>query len=126
MSESPKAPAFSSIPFFVYPVSDMARSRGFYSGVLGLSETGSWEDKWVEFAVGDGTIALSTVMMGATPGVKGGAVALETERFEDAVAALKSAGVRFALEPTDTGFCMLARFEDPDGNHIVLHRKHRA
>ena len=119
-------PTFTGMPFFVYPVADISRSRAFYGGLLGLTEIGSWEDQFVEYAVGDAALALSTNMKGAVPGVKGGAAALETDRFDEAVALLKGAGVRFALEPIDTGVCMFARFEDPDGNHIVLHRKHDA
>jgi predicted enzyme related to lactoylglutathione lyase len=40
------------------------------------------------------------------------------------VAELKSRGVTFVLEPTDTGVCHFARFLDSEGNHLVLHRKH--
>ncbi len=119
-------PSFSSIPFFVYPVSDMARAKAFYAEVLGLKEGDSWEDKWVEFDVGSSTLALSTIMKGAQPGAKGGTVALETEQFDEAVAHLKAHGVKFLLEPIDTGICRFARFADPDGNHLVLHRKHSA
>lgn len=125
MSETHATHPFTGIPFFVYPVADLARARLFYGGVLGLPEIASWEDEFVEYAVGDAALAISTTMKGATPGVKGGAAALETERFEEVVAMLKAAGVRFALEPVDTGVCMFARFEDPDGNHLVLHRKHK-
>ena len=124
MSASPAKPVFTGMPFFVYPVADIERSRAFYGGLLGLTEIASWENQFVEFAVGDDALALSTTMRGATPGVKGGAASLETAQFDEAVALLKDAGVRFALEPVDTGVCMFARFEDPDGNHIVLHRKH--
>lgn len=124
MSDSKSFPRFTGMPFFVYPVADIARSRAFYGGLLGLTEIASWEDQFVEYAVGDSALALSTTMRGAVPGVKGGAASLETEQFEDAVAMLKAAGVKFALEPVDTGVCMFARFEDPDGNHLVLHRKH--
>jgi predicted enzyme related to lactoylglutathione lyase len=118
------APTFSSIPFFVYPVIDMARAKAFYVGVLGLRVGDSWEDKWVEFDVGTSVLALSTIMTGAQPGSKGGAVALETEQFDEAVAHLKAHGAKFPLEPIDSGVCRFARFEDPDGNHLVLHRKH--
>ncbi|HTX55410.1 MAG TPA: VOC family protein [Candidatus Baltobacteraceae bacterium] len=117
---------FSAIPFYVYPVTDMARAKAFYGGVLGLKPGESWEDKWVEFDVGTSTLALSTLMTGAQPGAKGGAVALETDDFDGAVAHLKAQGVKFALEPIDSGVCRFARFEDPDGNHLVLHRKHAA
>lgn len=119
-------PVFTSIPFFVYPVSDMARANDFYGGVLGLKAGHSWEDKWVEYEVGAATLALSTIMAGTQPGAKGGAVALETELFDETVAHLKAHGVRFPLEPIDSGVCRFARFEDPDGNHLVLHRKHAA
>lgn len=121
------SPRFRGVPFFVYPVRDMARSRSFYSGVLGMRECAAWEDKWVEFEVGPApcaVIALSTVMEGAQPGARGGAAALETDDFEGAVAHLKSAGVPFLFEPADTGVCRFARFADPDGNPLVLHRKH--
>ena len=124
MNDSSSKPKFTGMPFFVYPVADIARSRAFYGGLLGLEEIASWEDQFVEFAVGDSALALSTTMRGAEPGAKGGAASLETAQFEEAVALLRSAGVKFALEPVDTGVCMFARFEDPDGNHIVLHRKH--
>ena len=117
-------PTFSALPFFVYPVADMARAKAFYGGVLGLKEGASWEDKWVEYDVGAASLALSTMMTGAQPGAKGGAVALETTQFDDAVALLKAHAVRFVVEPFDSGVCRFARFEDPDGNHLVLHRKH--
>ena len=116
-------PQFSSIPFFVYPVRDMARAKAFYGGLLGLHEGHQWEDKWTEYEVGATTLALSAVMENAQPGAKAGAVALETDQFEDAVAYLKGKGVKFALEPVDTGVCKFARFEDPDGNPLVLHKK---
>jgi extradiol dioxygenase family protein len=57
-------PLFSSIPFFVYPVTNMPRARAFYGGVLGLKEGDSWEDKWVEYEVGSCILALSTMMEG--------------------------------------------------------------
>lgn len=117
-------PAFTALPFFVYPVSDMARARAFYTGVLGLAETAHWEDKWVEFDVGAGTLALSTMMEGCTPGARGAAAALETQAFDEAVAHLKAHAVPFLLEPVDTGVCRFARIADPDGNHLVLHRAH--
>lgn len=116
---------FTGLPFFVYPVADMARARAFYGGVLGLKETAAWEDKWVEFDVGTGTLALSSVMQGAAPGT-GGAAGLETDDFDGVVAQLRQEGVKFLLEPTDTGVCRFARFLDSEGNHLCLHRRHAA
>ena len=119
-----RPPVFTGLPFFVYPVRDMPRARAFYTQVLGLQETANWEDKWIEFDVGQSTLALSAMMDNAQPGAKGGAAALETRDFDDAVAWLKARGVKFLFEPTDTGVCRFARFEDPDGNHLILHRIH--
>jgi len=118
-------PQFTGTPFFVYPVKDMARARRFYGGVLGLKPGDRWESLWVEFQVpGGGVIALSTGMRDARPGARGGAVALETDRFDAVVAHLRKRRVKFLFGPEDTGSCNFARFCDPDGNPLVLHRRH--
>ena len=115
-------PSFTGIPFFVYPVTDMARARAFYGGVLGLAETLNREDKYVEYDVGAGTIALSAVLEGCQPGTSG-AVALETGDFEATVAHLRRHGIKFLFGPVDLGCCHFARFLDSEGNHICLHRR---
>ncbi len=117
-------PHFTGIPFVVYPVTDMTRARAFYRDVLGLAETANWENQWIEFDIGSNTLALTSTMQGAQPGAQAGAAALETPDFEATVAALKASGVKFALEPFDSGVCRFARFLDPDGNHLILHRIH--
>lgn len=116
-------PRFTGLPFFVYPVTDMARARAFYGGVLGLTETLNWQDKYIEYDVGAGTIALSAVLEGCAPGTSG-AVALETGYFEEAVAHLRENGVKFLFGPLDLGSCHFARFLDSEGNHLCLHRRH--
>lgn len=121
-------PTFNAFPFFVYPVSNMARACTFYREVLGLVEIARWGEEWVEFSFAADdpgpALALSTEMSGCTPGVQGGAVALESPDFEAMVGHLKALGVRFAMEPEITAVCHFARFLDPDGNHLVLHRIH--
>ncbi len=123
-------PKITALPFFVYPVSDMDRACAFYRDGLGLVEVARWENMWVEFApradAPGPVIALATQMAHTTPGAPGGAVAIETPDFEGMVAHLKSRGVTFAMEPADTTACHFARFHDPDGNHLVLHRIHDA
>ena len=69
-------------------------------------------------------IALSSVMSGVTPGAPGGAVALESADFDGMVTHLRDQGVTFVLEPMETSVCHFARFHDPDGNHLILHRIH--
>jgi predicted enzyme related to lactoylglutathione lyase len=116
-------PLFTGIGFFVYPVTDMARARAFYAGVLGLKETGNWENKWVEYDIGTTTLALTSFLEGATPG-QAGAAGLETDAYDTVVERLRANGVKFVMEPMDTGVCRFARFLDTEGNHLVLHRKH--
>jgi len=116
-------PRFSGIPFFVYPVSDMARARRVYGGVLGLQEGAAWGEAWVEYRVGRQTLALSTMMKGSRPGAPGGALALETADFTGAVAHLKRRRVKFLFGPQEmpTGAC--ARGPEPAGNPWVFNRK---
>jgi predicted enzyme related to lactoylglutathione lyase len=116
-------PRFTGISFFVYPVRDMARARSFYGSVLGLKETANWEDKWIEFDIGPATLAITSFMEGTAP-AHAAAAALETDDFDAVVAHLKQHGVKFLMEPMETGVCQFARFEDSEGNHLVLHRKH--
>lgn len=116
-------PRFTALPFFVYPAADLARARRFYTEVLGLTETANWEDQWVEYDIGGGTLALTGFMRDAAPG-RAGAAALETEDYDATVAHLQARGVTFVFEPADTGVCRFARFLDSEGNHLVLHRKH--
>ncbi len=121
-------PAITALPFFVYPVTEMARAKAFYGNVLGLTEIANWEDQWVEFGIGPDdagpALAVSTMMSDDKPIAAGGAVALETPDFDEMVARLKDHGVTFALEPMETSVCHFARFQDPDGNNVILHRKH--
>ena len=121
-------PKITAFPFFVYPVSDMDRACAFYRDVLGLIETARWDNDWVEFSITkDDTgpaLALATDMRNCVPGAQGGAAAIETPDFDAMVAHLKAAGVLFAMEPEKTSVCHFARFHDPDGNHLVLHRIH--
>ena len=123
-------PPFSTLPFFTYPVSDMDRACAFYQDVLGLTEVARWDKFWVEFAISTDVpgpvLALATDMAGCQPGAPGGAAALESPDFEAMVAHLKAHGVQFVMQPEKTSVCHFARFLDPDGNHLILHRIHAA
>ena len=114
-------PKITKLPFFVYPVTNMIRAKAFYIDVLGLTEIANWDDQWVEFGLSADdagpALALSSVMAG-------GAVALETPDFDGMVAKPKDHGVAFAMEPMEKSVCHFARFYDPDGNPVVLHRIH--
>lgn len=119
--------SFSGLAFFVYPVTDMARARTFYGRLLGLAETANWQDQWVEYTVGPAhgpVLALCAALGEDTHPGRAGAAALETADFDGVVAHLRAHEVPIVAGPADSGICHFARFTDPDGNHLVLHRKH--
>lgn len=114
-----------SIAFTVYPVVDMARSRRFYEEVLGLAVGSTFGDQWIEYDVGRATFALTTVDMGHTPGAKGAVVAFEVTDFEAFTKRLKEKSVKFILDNYETPVCRMSVIEDPDQNHITIHKRHK-
>ena len=113
----------NNIAFVGIPVSDMPRARKFYEDVLGLRTTGEMMDgKWVEYAVGNNTLAIANVGEQWTPSDQGTAAAIEVEDFEEAIKRLKGRQVRFAAEPFETPCCHMAVVQDPDGNKLIIHK----
>jgi catechol 2,3-dioxygenase-like lactoylglutathione lyase family enzyme len=116
------------IAFAGYPVTDIARARGFYEGRLGLTPASQFEHQgrhWIEYEVGGGTLAVTNMSPQWKPSSSGPSVAPEVTDFAAAVAELKAHAIPFAVEPMDSGVCQLAVVHDPDGNAIVIHqRKH--
>lgn len=115
------------IDFFVYNVSDIARSAEFYEHTLGLTVT-SWEGPgWVEFAIG----ATHTVLAlrfepedaGADAPFRSGAIAIAVDDVEQAVAELRARGVDVVLGPGEQASCFAAGISDPDGNLILIHSR---
>jgi predicted enzyme related to lactoylglutathione lyase len=115
----------TEIAFSCYAVTDMARARKFYEGVLGLKPTtvhDSEHGQWVEYEFGPYALAL-----GASPAFKPGpdgcTVALEVEDFDAAIAQLRAHDVKFRIEPTPTPVCHMAMIYDPDGNCLCIHKR---
>jgi predicted enzyme related to lactoylglutathione lyase len=111
------------IGFVAIPVTDVARSRKFYEGVIGLKPSGEFLDgRWVEYGVGDDTLAIANVGMDWRPSDQGTSAALEVEDFEGAISELKRANVPFAAEAFETPVCHMAVVQDPDGNKLTIHK----
>lgn len=113
------------IGFVAIPVTDIARARKFYEGVLGLKKSGEFlESKWIEYGVGKDTLAITNVSVSDPwrPSDQGTSVALEMEDFDAAIAELKKANARFAAEPFETPVCHIAVLQDPDGNKLMIHK----
>lgn len=114
----------TSIAFTVYPVSNMERARAFYEHVLGLHKTYDYENMWIEYDVGASTFAITTTEMGHAPGAKGAVVAFEVSDLDAFVQKMKERAVSFVMEAVDTPVCRMAVIEDPDGNHVTIHKRH--
>jgi predicted enzyme related to lactoylglutathione lyase len=111
------------IAFTVYPVDDMPRARAFYEGLLGLAVETDFDGKWVEYGLGAGTFALTTMMNQGQRGTLQPSIAFEVDDFEATLATLRKAGVPFKHEPFDTPVCHIAVVADPDANEIIIHRR---
>ena len=112
-----------SLAFVGIPVTDMERAREFYEGVLGLSVAEEMMGgKWVEYDVGNNTLAIANVGPQWTPSDQGTGAALEVDDFEGAVKSLKDQSIPFAVEPFESPCCRMAIIQDPDRNNIVIHK----
>ena len=113
----------NNLAFVGIPVTDIKRAREFYEGVLGLAIAEEMMDgNWIEYAVGDNTVAIANVGAQWMPSEQGTSAALEVENFEQTVNELRRRGVRFAAEPFETPCCHMAVVQDPDGNKLIIHK----
>jgi predicted enzyme related to lactoylglutathione lyase len=113
------------LAFCCYAVTDMARARIFYEGVLGLNPTtvsDTPNGKWVEYEFGPYALAIGSAP-DWKPSPDGCSAALEVEDFDAAIAHLKAKKVNFRMEPFPTPICRMAMIYDPDGNTICVHKR---
>ena len=111
------------IGFVAIPVTDVPRSQKFYEEVLGLKKSGEFMNgQWIEYEIGQDTLAIANVGAHWTPSDQGTGAALEMEDFDSAIAELKKANVRFAAEAFETPVCHMAVIQDPDGNKLIIHK----
>jgi catechol 2,3-dioxygenase-like lactoylglutathione lyase family enzyme len=111
------------LDFIGIPSRDVARARSFYREVLGMrpdehAEYEQWAGStcfvvWEPAGVGMEFIAQT-----------GNPLPLRVEDVQAARAELESKGVTFLGDTLDTGVCHMAIFADPDGNHLMLHRRY--
>jgi predicted enzyme related to lactoylglutathione lyase len=117
----------TEIAFSCYPVTDMARARKFYEGVLGLKPTYSVGEpggmQWTEYDIANGTLSIGAGAPDWKPNAHGCSVGLEVDDFEAAIAELKAQGVKFQMEPFPTPVYRMAFINDPDGNAICIHKR---
>src|ERR1700743_1615798 len=100
----------NEVAFIAYPSTDMARSKAFYEGILGLKPT--YENKtetftWIEYDIGATTLGVGQ-SSDWKPSSDGPTVALEVDDFEKAIADLRQHGLFFVMEPLETHVCHMA------------------
>ena len=117
----------TEIAFSCYAVTDFARARAFYEGILGLKATSQYDEpggnQWAEYEIGPGALAIGCAPGMFKPSPDGCSVALEVEDFDEAIATLKQHNVKFRLEPMETPVCHMAIVFDPDGNTLGIHKR---
>ena len=72
-----------AIGFVAIPVTDVKRARSFYEEVLGLRTSDEvMGGKWIEYAVGEDTLAIANLSNTWTPSDQGTGAAFEVEDFD--------------------------------------------
>jgi predicted enzyme related to lactoylglutathione lyase len=116
----------TEIAFSSYPVTDIARARAFYEGVLGLKATVDMDmggdGHWIEYDIGAGTLGIGRYE-GWKPTGDGCTVGLEVENFDEAVKTLQAAGTPIRMGPFETPVCHMVMVSDPDGNTLTIHKR---
>jgi predicted enzyme related to lactoylglutathione lyase len=113
--------------FVAIPVQDLKRADEFYGQTLGLARNPNSGERWVEYELGNVTLALvSPEAMGPEFQARGHQmpIGLRVADVDAARAKLEAEGVVFDHGTIDSGVCNLATFSDPDGNRLQLHRRY--
>jgi catechol 2,3-dioxygenase-like lactoylglutathione lyase family enzyme len=123
---SSSTPLINGTDFVAVGVSDIDRSVAFYRDVLGLRESKRWgQMPAVEFETGSLTIALmQSDAFGLETKGNDHPIAFHVDDYEAARAALEERGVEFKLDTIDSGVCLQAFFDDPDGNTLGIHHRY--
>jgi predicted enzyme related to lactoylglutathione lyase len=113
--------------FISVPVQDLSRAVEFYGTTLGLPQNPNTGPRWVEFELGNVSLALvSPEVMGSEFQARGHQmpIAFRVADVDEARQKLEAEGVEFPDGTIDSGVCHLATFFDPDGNTLQLHRRY--
>jgi predicted enzyme related to lactoylglutathione lyase len=104
---------------------DLDRSLNFYAETLGLKRNELAHEDWPEFETGNLTIAVvQPEQVGAEFQARKYPIAFRVPDVAEARKKLEAEGVEFRGEILDSGVCHMAFFSDPDGNHLMLHRRY--
>jgi catechol 2,3-dioxygenase-like lactoylglutathione lyase family enzyme len=116
----------SRVDYIRLPVTDIEEADRFYGGLLGLERSpNSPSDDWVEYEVGDVTLAVMTPHTHdyEFAPLPPSTIALRVPDVAAAKAALEEAGLEVG-DVWDSGVCRGAGVTDPAGNRILLHHRY--
>lgn len=100
--------------------SDFPRSRRFYGETMGLPETASFENDWVEFGLGPILLKLTQLRPGEVSSRNQVAGVFSTTNLETTLATLKDKGVTVTRPPAEEFTGRSAEILDPDGYRIII------
>lgn len=116
---------YKGIAFTAYPVTNMARARKFYEGVLGLKVSRKLSKVFIEYDIGPGTLVVACDPEHWQPSRQGAAVALEVADLDAAVGHLRKKKVKLAIPVREFPPCRMLGVRDPDGNMVTLHQRRK-
>jgi catechol 2,3-dioxygenase-like lactoylglutathione lyase family enzyme len=121
-----QTPVITGTDFITVATRDFDAASEFYGGVLGLPLSKRWGQRPAgEFETGNLTIAvMQSDAFGMEFRANNHPLELRVEDFEAARGELESRGVEFKGETLDSGVCLQAFFEDPDGNMLAIHHRY--
>jgi predicted enzyme related to lactoylglutathione lyase len=114
---------YKEIAFTAYAVTNMAKARKFYEGILGWKPARMFSKNFIEYDIGRGTLVVGCAPDQWQPSKKGSSAALEVVDFDAAVEHLTKKKIKFAIPPQDFPMCRMLGVRDPDGNLVVLHKR---
>jgi predicted enzyme related to lactoylglutathione lyase len=112
------------VDFISVPTRDAEQAQRFYGETIGMQAERE-TPFGAEFRAGQVTLEVWMPESAGMPFEANHAgFALRVPDVPAARRSLEEAGVEFLGETIDTGVCHMAPFRDPDGNTLVLHRRH--
>jgi catechol 2,3-dioxygenase-like lactoylglutathione lyase family enzyme len=112
--------AIQAVDYTVIFARDLAAMRNFYEGALGFPVARELSPKWIEYRLGNNTLALAvpTPDGSASPQL---AFRVSAAEVDQCASELVRHGVRLVSPPTDQSFGHRTLFfRDPDGNLLEI------
>jgi predicted enzyme related to lactoylglutathione lyase len=116
----------TGVDFVTVFVKDYPAALKFYGELLGLEHSVDYEKIPAgEFETGNLTLqVMDAASVGREFTPNGHPIALHVDDVEAARANLESKGIEFLADTLDSGVCLMAFFNDPDGNTLMFHNRY--